>query len=177
MCGSLRSFAQRISLLHAQDSFRVRMERQLLAKLYDLGLLTSTGKLSDVENTLTVAAFCRRRLAVVLCASKMTQTVSAVRNSSHRALARSLVQLLLPSPRPSSLYNKATSGSVQTLLLILHFLLRGADFFLLSDSPTLISPRHMEDFVTWVDASKLKRTVMQYNDEVCHLSFPISLSS
>ena len=27
--------------------------------------------------------------------------------------------------------------------------------------------RHMEDFVTWVDTSKLKRTIMQYNDEVC----------
>jgi len=26
--------------------------------------------------------------------------------------------------------------------------------------------RHMEDFVTWVDTSKLKRTVMRYNDEV-----------
>lgn len=27
-------------------------------------------------------------------------------------------------------------------------------------------PRHMEDFVTWVDTSKLKRTIMRYNDEV-----------
>ena len=27
--------------------------------------------------------------------------------------------------------------------------------------------RHMEDFVTWVDQSKLKRTIMKYNDEVC----------
>jgi hypothetical protein len=26
--------------------------------------------------------------------------------------------------------------------------------------------RHMEDYVTWVDTSKVKRTVMQYNDEV-----------
>lgn len=26
--------------------------------------------------------------------------------------------------------------------------------------------RHMEDFVTWVDTSKLKRTIMRYNDEV-----------
>lgn len=26
--------------------------------------------------------------------------------------------------------------------------------------------RHMEDFVTWVDTSKLKRTIMKYNDEV-----------
>ena len=24
----------------------------------------------------------------------------------------------------------------------------------------------MEDFVTWVDQSKLKRTIMRYNDEV-----------
>lgn len=31
--------------------------------------------------------------------------------------------------------------------------------------------RHMEDFVTWVDTSKLKRTIMQYNDEVRVLSF------
>lgn len=28
----------------------------------------------------------------------------------------------------------------------------------------------MEDFVTWVDTSKLKRTVMQYNDEVPQLT-------
>ena len=27
--------------------------------------------------------------------------------------------------------------------------------------------RHMEDFVTWVDTSKLKRTIARYNDEVC----------
>ncbi|PSS31974.1 hypothetical protein PHLCEN_2v2216 [Hermanssonia centrifuga] len=26
--------------------------------------------------------------------------------------------------------------------------------------------RHMEDFVTWVDTSKLKRTIMRYNDEL-----------
>lgn len=25
----------------------------------------------------------------------------------------------------------------------------------------------MEDYVTWVDTSKLKRTIMRYNDEVC----------
>jgi U3 small nucleolar ribonucleoprotein protein IMP3 len=28
------------------------------------------------------------------------------------------------------------------------------------------SQRRMEDFVTWVDTSKLKRTIMAYNDEV-----------
>lgn len=32
--------------------------------------------------------------------------------------------------------------------------------------PAFLVTRHMEDFVTWVDTSKLKRTVMSYNDEV-----------
>ena len=78
LCGSLRSFAHRISLLPAQDPFRGRMEAQLLSKLYDMGVLNSSSKLSDVENKLTVAAFCRRRLAVFMCMSKMAETVSAV---------------------------------------------------------------------------------------------------
>lgn len=30
----------------------------------------------------------------------------------------------------------------------------------------LFSYRRMEDFVTWVDTSKLKRTIMSYNDEL-----------
>lgn len=37
----------------------------------------------------------------------------------------------------------------------------------------------MEDFVTWVDTSKIKRTVMQYNDEVAYdpMSQLLSLTS
>src|SRR6202035_5417435 len=80
LCGSLRSFAHRISLLPAQDPYRSRMEGQLLSKLYDMGVLNTSAKLSDVDNKLTVAAFCRRRLAVFMCMSKMAETVSAVGN-------------------------------------------------------------------------------------------------
>ena len=54
------------------------MEAQLLSKLYDMGVLNTSAKLSDIENKLTVAAFCRRRLAVFMCMSKMSETVSAV---------------------------------------------------------------------------------------------------
>lgn len=79
LCGSLRSFAHRISLLPAQDPFRARMEGQILAKLYDMGVLNTSAKLSDVENKLTVAAFCRRRLAVIMVTQKMAETVSTVR--------------------------------------------------------------------------------------------------
>ena len=34
----------------------------------------------------------------------------------------------------------------------------------------------MEDYVTWVDTSKLKRTIMQYNDEVFSYQYNQNLS-
>ena len=90
MCGSLRSFAHRVSLLPAQDPFRAKMEGQLLSKLYDMGVLNSQAKLSDVDNKLTVAAFCRRRLPVIMVMSKMAETVSAVGGQLFHASASSL---------------------------------------------------------------------------------------
>lgn len=39
--------------------------------------------------------------------------------------------------------------------------------------PALLVTRNMEDFVTWVDGSTRKRTIMKYNDEVS-LSCPFS---
>ncbi|KAG8780668.1 Small subunit (SSU) processome component [Serendipita sp. 411] len=32
--------------------------------------------------------------------------------------------------------------------------------------PAYLVTRNMEDYVTWVDTSKLRRTVMEYNDEL-----------
>lgn len=103
------------------------MEAALLSKLYDIGVLNTTAKLSDVDK-LTVAAFCRRRLAVIMCMNKMAQTVSAA--------AKFIEQ-----------------GHVRV----------GPDTI---TDPAYLVTRRMEDFVTWVDTSKLKRTVMAYNDEV-----------
>lgn len=37
--------------------------------------------------------------------------------------------------------------------------------------PAYLVTRNMEDYVTWVDTSKLRRTIMEYNDEVSFLSF------
>jgi U3 small nucleolar ribonucleoprotein protein IMP3 len=76
--------AHRIALLPSQDPFRSRMEGQILSKLYDMGVLNSQAKFSDIENKLTVAAFCRRRLAVIMVTSKMAETVSAVGTTNFR---------------------------------------------------------------------------------------------
>jgi U3 small nucleolar ribonucleoprotein protein IMP3 len=128
ICGSIRSYAYRLSMLPAQDPFRSKMEGQLLSKLYDMGLLNSAAKMSDIENKLTVSGLCRRRLAVFMCMSKMAQTVSAA--------AKFIEQ-----------------GHVRV----------GPDTI---TDPAFLVTRHMEDFVTWVDTSKIKRSVMQYNDEL-----------
>jgi U3 small nucleolar ribonucleoprotein protein IMP3 len=32
--------------------------------------------------------------------------------------------------------------------------------------PAYLVTRAMEDFVTWVDSSKIKRTIMKYNDKL-----------
>ncbi|EJD54102.1 alpha-L RNA-binding motif-containing protein [Auricularia subglabra TFB-10046 SS5] len=128
LAGQIKSFAHRLTLLPADDPLRIRMQAQILAKMYDMGILNSDSKLSDVENKLTVAAFCRRRLAVVMVRLKMSETVSA---------ATKFIE----------------QGHVRV----------GPDTV---TDPAYLVTRHMEDFVTWVDTSKLKRTVMQYNDQL-----------
>lgn len=111
LCGSLRSFAHRISILSAQDPFRSKMEAQLLAKLYDMGVLNSTAKLSDIENKLTVAAFCRRRLAVIMVVSKMAQTVSAVSMMVSMSIIRLLVTVLTLFSVGCEIYRTGTCQS------------------------------------------------------------------
>ena len=81
LAGSLRHLAHRLSLLPPESQFRRKHEDLLLEKLHDMGLLGigggGKGKLSDVERKITVSAFCRRRLGVVMTRLRMSETVSA----------------------------------------------------------------------------------------------------
>ncbi|GAA94435.1 uncharacterized protein L969DRAFT_90991 [Mixia osmundae IAM 14324] len=128
LCGSIRQLAHRLSQLDPRDPFRGKHEALLLSKLYDMGILGSESKMSDVENKITVSAMCRRRIGVVMCRLKMSQTVK---------MAVQYVE----------------QGHVRV----------GPETV---TDPAFLVTRNMEDFVTWVDTSKLKRTVMSYNDEL-----------
>lgn len=81
LAGKLRHLAHRLSLLPPESTFRRKQEDVLLEKLHDMGLLGigggGKGKLSDVEKKITVSAFCRRRLGVVMTRLRMSETVSA----------------------------------------------------------------------------------------------------
>lgn len=74
---SLRQLAHRLSLLPPDNAVRRKHEELLLNKLYDMGILSSKSKLSAVENNVTVSAFARRRLPVVMTRLRMAETVQA----------------------------------------------------------------------------------------------------
>ena len=81
LCGQLRQLAHRLSLLAPDSAFRCKQEDTMLEKLFEMGILGTggggKGKLSDVEHKVTVSAFCRRRLGVVMTRLRMAETVSA----------------------------------------------------------------------------------------------------
>ncbi|KAL1898754.1 U3 small nucleolar ribonucleoprotein imp3 [Ceratocystis pirilliformis] len=77
LCGSIRKLAHRLSLLPPDSAVRRKHEELLLNKLYDMGVLSSASKLSSVEHDVTVSAFARRRLPVVMTRLRMAENVQA----------------------------------------------------------------------------------------------------
>lgn len=126
IAGSMKHLAHRLALLDPTDPFRQRQETQLLEKAFSLGLVPSATKLSDIENKISVSAFCRRRLPIVLCRLKMAEQV---------AQAVTYIE----------------QGHVRV----------GPDVV---TDPAYLVTRNLEDYVTWVDSSKIKRKIATYND-------------
>lgn len=128
LCGDIRKLARKLALLSPEDPFRIRHEQLLLDKLYNMGVLPTTSKISDLENRVTVSAFCRRRISVVMCRLKMAQQVGD---------AVKFVE----------------QGHVRV----------GPDVI---TDPAFLVTRNMEDYLTWVDGSKIKRNVLQYKNKL-----------
>ncbi|CAI6334566.1 unnamed protein product [Periconia digitata] len=132
LAGSLKQLAHKLASLDPADPFRHRHEDLLLGKLFDMGILGTggggRGKLSDAEHKITVSAFCRRRLPVVMTKLRMADNVT------------SAIKFI-------------EQGHVRV----------GTD--VITDTAYLVT-RNMEDFVTWVDSSKIKRNIMKYRDKL-----------
>lgn len=79
----MRSLAHRLSQLDPEsDPVRRKLESELMDKLWRMGILKQSREqgaaLSRVEREVTVSAFCRRRLAVLMVRSGMVETIKAV---------------------------------------------------------------------------------------------------
>lgn len=85
LCGSLRQLAHKLSAVDPDSPFRKDMEAQVLEKLWAVGVLKQTREqgagLSRVEKEVTVSAFARRRLGVVMARTGMVENVSTVGNA------------------------------------------------------------------------------------------------
>ncbi|KAL6250379.1 U3 small nucleolar ribonucleoprotein imp3 [Rhinocladiella similis] len=132
LCGRLRQLAHLLSNLDPADPYRVEMESVMLEKLHQIGILKqSRGQgagLSSVENDVTVSAFCRRRLGVLMTRTGMVEHVS----TAHKFIEQGHVRV---------------GTEVVT-------------------DPAFLVSRGMEDFVTWVDGSKVKRQILQYREKL-----------
>lgn len=64
-------------MMPPDNAVRRKHEKLLLDKLQDMGVLSTTASLSQVEKGVTVAAFARRRLPVVMTRLRMAQTLQA----------------------------------------------------------------------------------------------------
>lgn len=118
-------------------------------------------KPSDIENKVTVSAFARRRLAVVMVRLKMAETVADVSVRGYWPPRTSVILLNCLCPCPFYPIHQAVRTIEQGHVRV------GPNP--ISD-PAMMVTRNMEDFITWVDGSSRKRTIMKYNDEVSEMA-------
>jgi U3 small nucleolar ribonucleoprotein protein IMP3 len=133
LCGSLRSLAHKLSQLDPDsDPVRRKMESEMLDKLWRMGILKQSREhgagLSRVEREVTVSAFCRRRLAVLMVRTGMVETIKAAATFIEQGHVRVGTEVV--------------------------------------NDPAFLVSRNMEDFVTWVDSSKIKRNIMRYQQKL-----------
>ena len=65
ICGLVTKMTNMLKQLKPNDPFRIKLSEQLLDKLHQVGIISKRNSLQDCQ-ALPVAAFCRRRLGVLL---------------------------------------------------------------------------------------------------------------
>ncbi|KAG0684417.1 Small subunit (SSU) processome component [Pichia californica] len=125
--GKLKQVTRKLALLEANDPFRIKHEQLLLEKLYNLGLLPTTSKISSIENKLSVSSLCRRRIGVMMVKFRMAQNISDANKFIRQGHIR--------------VGNKVITD------------------------PAYLITRNLEDYLTWVDDSKIKKNVMTFKNK------------
>lgn len=125
--GQIKKMTTKLTKLDMKDPYRTKTTTALLERLYNMGLIASKSSLSKADGV-TVSAFCRRRLPVVMVRLKMAQYL------------KEAVELI-------------EQGHVRVGPTTV-------------TEPAFLVTRSFEDHVTWVDNSKIKRTIMKYNDKL-----------
>lgn len=125
VAGMITALVAKLKALPPDSQFRVRGTEALLAKLFNMGLVSTAASLDKAEH-IPASAFCRRRLPVVMARLKMAESLRDATGRIEQGHVR-------------------VGPEVVT-------------------DPAFLVTRTMEDFVTWVDGSKVKRVIAAYQD-------------
>lgn len=158
MSRQIRELARKIKEIDANHPFRIEQSALLLEKLYMMGLIPSKWDLSLCEKV-TASCFCRRRLPVVMVRNKMSETVKMATKFIEQAHVR---------VGPEVVKDPAFLVTRYSILFTSFIFLRFYTIFLINKHQqfSFNYSRNLEDFVTWVDTSAIRKHVLEYNDMV-----------
>ncbi|KAL6521667.1 hypothetical protein OROGR_018236 [Orobanche gracilis] len=128
------------------DPYRIEMTDVLLEKLYNMGVILSRGSLALCEK-LSVSSFCRN-----FHFGSSGNSLSVLTQGGPRRLASVLVRLKFAEHLKEAV-TYIEQGHVRV----------GPDTV---TDPAYLVTRNMEDFITWVDTSKIRRKVLEYNEKL-----------
>lgn len=165
---TIRELAKRVSEIDAKEPFRTEMSAALLEKLYVLGLIPTKWDLNNAVN-ISASSFCRRRLPVVMVRSEY-MPINIACSIPFRCEHFVINTFSFPTDNMSENVKNATDLIEQGHVRV------GTEVI---KDPAFLVSRTLEDFVTWVDSSKIRRHVMEYNNmvRVIHDSIRFYLSN
>ncbi|GAA5855993.1 hypothetical protein JCM5353_001104 [Sporobolomyces roseus] len=152
LCGQVRRISHLLSRLPPVDPFRTKYEDLLLSKLYDMGIMDRGAKMSDIEGSDAVAVKGFKGKEKETEGQGKKEGKVTVGAMCRRRLAVVMVRLKMAETVKMAV-TYVEQGHVRV----------GPDTI---TDPAFLVTRNMEDFVTWVDTSKLKRHIASYNDEL-----------
>ena len=127
VCGLIKQIVSKLMLLKPDDPYRIKKTKDLLERLYDLGLIKNKTSLKEIDE-IGISKFCRRRLSVILFRNKYCESI-----------------------KEGITYIE--QGQVQLGTEVVY-------------NPEMLITRTMEDHISWVANSKIKRKIDVYNDTV-----------
>jgi U3 small nucleolar ribonucleoprotein protein IMP3 len=153
LCRQVWTLSGKVAQLEAENPLRTAASGQLTEKLYTMGLI-KTKRLKKADS-LSVKAFCRRRLPVYMIQSGMFHGPLAVASKSRRSIKRPICYRFIKSDRLkmndcSSVAEYVEHGHVRIGPNVVR-------------DPAFLVTRNQEDFITWTD--KMHKKISTYRAE------------
>ena len=158
LAGMATRLVAKLKELPADDPFRIKVTDQMLEKLYLLGVIPtrqSMDKVWEMQPHHPCVPVCLCHCGC-LCGLRFP-VVGQVEHLSASAFCRRRLPVVMVRLHMCETLKEAVTFIEQGHVRV------GPEVV---TDPAFLVTRSLQDFVTWVDSSKIKRTVMTYNDAV-----------